>query len=266
MTLDELLEELLAHVLHNLSPRDLVMTSRACRLLRAAAEVERRHRIQVFGSRVPEAWAGGAVEAAGQKVNSDGGCHVVHFYPDGSRLVGVGSAASERELTVYRRDASVVGVLQGHDDIVFSVTTDGVLIASGDEEGVICLWDAVSLQAAGQLQHSSRRRTVLGLALLGDLLVSGSEDRTVKRWAVSQQQCTATLTEHTGFVASVAVSDEVIATGSYDCSARIWPLESTASRHTLQHPAAVKEAPDCPFASPSQGAEQARTQVRYTAP
>ena len=264
MTLDELLEELLAHVLHNLSPRDLVMTSRACRLLRAAAEVERRHRIQVFGSRVPEAWAGGAVEAAGQKVNSDGGCHVVHFYPDGSRLVGVGSAASERELTVYRRDASVVGVLQGHDDIVFSVTTDGVLIASGDEEGVIRLWDAVSLQAAGQLQHGSR--IVLGLALLGDLLVSGSEDRTVKRWAVSQQQCTATLTEHTGFVASVAVSDEVIATGSYDCSARIWPLESTASRHTLQHPAAVKEAPDCPFASPSQGAEQARTQVRYTAP
>ena len=48
--------------------------------------------------------------------------------------------------------------------------------------------------------------------------------------------CTATLTEHTGDVYCVAVSAEAIATGSFDNTARLWPVGGGASRHALRHP------------------------------
>ena len=77
------------------------------------------------------------------------------------------------------------------------------------------------------------------LALRGDLLVSSSNDETAKLWSVRGRASTATLTEHTGVVISVDISDEVIATGSRDTTARIWPHDGGASRHTLPHPSNV---------------------------
>ena len=51
--------------------------------------------------------------------------------------------------------------------------------------------------------------------------------------------CTATLSEHTDAVNCVAVTKEAIATGSFDKSARLWPVGGGASLHTLPHPSTV---------------------------
>ena len=82
-------------------------------------------------------------------------------------------------------------------------------------------------------EHSG---AVFGLALLDDLLVSGSLDKMVKMWSVSARACRATLREHTLDVIGVAVTEEAIATGSLDKTARIWPRDGGASRFTLLHP------------------------------
>ena len=131
----------------------------------------------------PAAWQHGAVKAAeaSAKIGGDPrSINLLQLFPDESRLIAAGSAASTRNATVYRPDASTVGVLEGHEADVVAVATDGVHIVTGDTSGSLRLWDADTLATAGQLQHSGS--SVYCVAVRGDLVVSGSTDSTVKLW------------------------------------------------------------------------------------
>lgn len=185
----------------------------------------------------PAAWQHGAVKAAeaSAKIGGDpGSINLLQLFPDESRLIAAGSAASTRNATVYRPDASTVGVLEGHEADVVAVATDGVHIVTGDTSGSLRLWDADTLATAGQLQHSGS--SVYCVAVRGDLVVSGSTDSTVKLWRLRARECVATLMEHSARVSCVDVGEEAIATGSDDATVRLWPRDGGASRRTLAHP------------------------------
>ena len=189
----------------------------------------------------PAAWQHGAVKAAeaSAKIGGDpGSINLLQLFPDESRLIVAGSAASTRNATVYRPDASTVGVLEGHEADVVAVATDGVHIVTGDKSGSRRLWDADTLATAGQLQHSGS--SVYCVAVSGDLVVSGSTDSTVKLWRLRARECVATLMEHSARVSCVDVGEEAIATGSDDATVRLWPRDGGASRRTLAHPRALR--------------------------
>jgi len=188
----------------------------------------------------PAAWQHGAVKAAeaSAKIGGDpGSINLLHLFPDESRLIAAGSAASTRNATVYRPDASTVGVLEGHEAEVVAVATDGVHIVTGDTSGSLRLWDADTLATAGQLQQSGS--SVYCVAVRGDLVVSGSTGSTVKLWRLRARECVATLMEHSARVSCVDVGEEAIATGSDDATVRLWPRDGGASRRTLAHPSAL---------------------------
>ena len=188
----------------------------------------------------PAAWQHGAVKAAeaSAKIGGDpGSVNLLQLFPDESRLIAAGSAASTRNATVYRPDASTVGVLEGHEADVVAVATDGVHIVTGDTSGSLRLWDADTLAPAGKLQHSGS--SVYCVAVRGDLVVSGSTDSTVKLWRLRARECVATLMEHSARVSCVDVGEEAIATGSDDATVRLWPRDGGASRRTLAHPSAL---------------------------
>ena len=185
----------------------------------------------------PAAKQHGAVKAAeaSTKIGGNpGNINLLQLFPDEARLIVVGSAASTRNATVYRPDASTVGVLEGHEADVVAVATDGVHIVTGDKSGSLRLWDADTLATAGQLQHSGS--SVYCVAVRGDLVVSGSTDSTVKLWRLRARECVATLMEHSARVSCVDVGEEAIATGSDDATVRLWPRDGGASRRTLVHP------------------------------
>ena len=140
-------------------------------------------------------------------------------------------------MTLYDDNARAVRVLAGPSAEVTCVATDGVHTVCGDDSGGLFAWTAEG-EPVGALpkEHSSR---VYGLALRGDLIVSGSYDHTAKLWSLGARACTATLREHTNTVFAVAATGEAIATASADSTARIWPLDGGASRHTLSHPDVV---------------------------
>ena len=227
-------DDLLGHALQLLAPTALARTARVCKRLRGLAADERKRRVKTHGGAAIEAWLGGAKNVQRIAVRTAFGINTVRAYPDGSRLVGVGSAASAKEVTLYDPNASVLRVLTGPSANVMCVATDGVHTVCGDDSGGLFAWTAEG-EPVGALpkEHSS---AVLGLALRGDLLVSGSYDRTAKLWSLGARACTATLREHTGTVYAVAATGEAIATASRDRTARIWPLDGGASRHTLSHP------------------------------
>ena len=82
------------------------------------------------------------------------------------------------------------------------------------------VWVVANRTLAG---HSSAVNSV-AVSADGQLIVSGSWDRTVKLWAAGSGECLRTLAGHNSDVHSVAVSadTQLIVSGSVDMTVKLW--------------------------------------------
>lgn len=69
----------------------------------------------------------------------------------------------------------------------------------------------------------------------GEILASGSNDKTIKLWELKTGQEIQTLTDHSGSVRAVAISlnGETLVSGSADSTIKIWNLKTGEIVHTL---------------------------------
>ncbi|KAM3717520.1 F-box/WD repeat-containing protein [Dirofilaria immitis] len=74
------------------------------------------------------------------------------------------------------------------------------------------------------------------LQIHGDLIVTGSDDNTLKIWSASKAVCLQTLTGHTGGVWSSQMSEDgkTVTSGSTDRTVRVWCVETGQCLHCLQ--------------------------------
>uniref|UniRef100_F1KUI7 F-box/WD repeat-containing protein 7 n=1 Tax=Ascaris suum TaxID=6253 RepID=F1KUI7_ASCSU len=74
------------------------------------------------------------------------------------------------------------------------------------------------------------------LQIHGDLIVTGSDDNTLKVWSASKAICLHTLIGHTGGVWSSQMSEcgSIIVSGSTDRTVRVWSVETGCCLHNLQ--------------------------------
>jgi WD40 repeat protein len=127
--------------------------------------------------------------------------------------------------------------LQGHTGGVWRVapSADGQLIASGDTDGTVRLWETSTGRPVATLQGPTG---VWGVALSADgqVVASGGTDGTVQLWQHSTGRPVATLQGHTSTVPGVALSadGQLLASASFDGTVRLWEVSSGACLRVLR--------------------------------
>jgi LPXTG-site transpeptidase (sortase) family protein len=111
------------------------------------------------------------------------------------------------------------------DAVAFS--PDGLMIASGDRDNLIRLWDTQTGETRAFLTGHTDWVTELAFSPDGSVLASGSHDDTVRLWNTRTLEPIHALTHHTQSVTGVAYSSDglLLATASLDGT--IWVGDAT---------------------------------------
>ncbi len=133
--------------------------------------------------------------------------------------------------------------LQGFSTKVLAVAfhPDGSSIASAHEDQIIRTWNIGSTESTESNKYKEHRGWVWSLAYnsSGTLLVSSSDDETIKIWDTKTHKRINKIDNypdlmegHTGWVRSVCFSpdDKFIASGSDDCTVKIWEVDKLGNK------------------------------------
>jgi WD40 repeat protein len=129
------------------------------------------------------------------------------FSPDGCTL----ATNHQTEVRLWdTKHAQLRRTLSGHRDTVRSVAIsgDGLLLASGSEDGQILLWDLQTGQVRHTLLGHADAVTALVFTPNGATLASSSLDGLVKLWRVSEGRELAVLRGHSGPVRCLVFSPD----------------------------------------------------------
>ncbi|TVU33758.1 hypothetical protein EJB05_15563, partial [Eragrostis curvula] len=135
---------------------------------------------------------------------------------------------------------SLDGVLElaGHSDTVCTVafSSDGSLVASGDLDGHINVWNAVTRTFQGTLDGSVSGFEWLKWHPRDNLIIAGSEDCNVWMWNTDDNFIRNTFAGHSSTVTcgDFTPDGKLICTGSDDASLRIWDPRTAQSKHVIR--------------------------------
>ncbi|MBE8969540.1 NACHT domain-containing protein [Nostocales cyanobacterium LEGE 12452] len=113
---------------------------------------------------------------------------------------------------------------------------DGKLLATGDYDGVIRLWETTSGKEFLVCEGHTNWVNSVVFSPNGQMLASCSEDKTVRLWDLNNGECVQTLQGHTSWVNLVVFNPDgtKLAGGSDDQTVRLWDVNNGECIQTLQ--------------------------------
>ena len=116
-----------------------------------------------------------------------------------------------------------------------SFSPDGQLLATGDVNGQIRLWQMPTGTLIWTVKAHNNWIPSVAFSPDSQTLVSGSYDQTVKLWDLSSGECIKTYRGHIHGVVSVVFSPDgqIIASGSYDRTIKFWSVKDGNCVQTL---------------------------------
>ncbi|MCA9209060.1 MAG: WD40 repeat domain-containing protein [Planctomycetales bacterium] len=181
------------------------------------------------------------LEPVATRPTSCTGIQTLEFSPDGSRMAAAGR---DGRIRVYAGpmfdDASE---LSGHRQRVraLAYTSDGKLLFSAGDDGGIHAWDGVSGVEAFVLPGGAYK--VFSLTIVGPTrLAAGASDNQIRLWDFQSQRLEAEFSAHKGTVATLDCRGDVLLSGSYDTTVRLWrrpPDQRLAPRTKSTAPAVL---------------------------
>ena len=120
-----------------------------------------------------------------------------------------------------------------------ALSPDGRLLAVASSLGIY-LYDAETLREVRFIETDARVNSV-AFSPDGQIMASGSADKTVRLWRVADGSLLRTLEGHTDGVQSVTFSPDgaILATGSFDHTVRLWRVADGRPLHILERPGDV---------------------------
>jgi WD40 repeat protein len=105
---------------------------------------------------------------------------------------------------------------------------DGRLLAAGDDEGVVRLWDRSSRAPVRAFQAHERAVSAVAFSADGRRLASAGEDKLIHLWDVASGEKLGTLTGHTDRVPALAwhPDGKRLFSAGWDTTVRVWDLAS----------------------------------------
>ncbi len=174
----------------------------------------------------------------------------VAFSPNGQYLATAGNDCSIR---LWEADTGTfIRAFTGHRNWVYTIafSTDSQQIISGSNDCTVRIWDIQTGQCLQNLQghHQAVRSVVyspalpeteisaLPQAIAGAIIVSGSQDCTVRIWEAATGKCLKVLKGHAERVWSVALhpSEQMLLSGSTDSTLKLWNPRTGQSLRTVQ--------------------------------
>ncbi len=135
------------------------------------------------------------------------GVSSVTFSPDAQILV---SAGGDKTVKVWDVNSQkIIKTLRGHDSRVCSVaiSPDGKLIASGSTDRRAILWDLNTGKVLHTFYHTDVLAAVRSVAFISDgILATGSEDCTIKLWKITSGEEVCTLQRNSSGIRYVTVN------------------------------------------------------------
>ena len=155
--------------------------------------------------------------------------------------------ASSLQVDIFSsRTRSIYRTLTRFKDIVrcASYRADGKILATGDEQGAVQVFDLNSRAVMRTFSGHERSARVVRFSPDGSQLFTASDDAKAIQWDVASESRLATLEGHTDFIRSGALSttspSQMLITGSYDHTVRLWDVSSGKNVMTLRHNAPVE--------------------------
>jgi WD40 repeat protein len=234
------------------------------------ASAFRSHRLLASGSddHTIKLWEAQTLECVKTLHGHQGWVAAIAFSPDGKTLI---SGSSDKTLKLWDvTSGECLQTLSEHTQRVKSVAfhPQGDWVASGSDDHTIKIWDISTGNCSQTLEGHSDWVLSVRFSPDGKLLASGSGDRTLKIWDWQTGKCLQTLAGHSHRVRSVAfgsvpggkvsklsgplnspdledfatpASTQIretgglwLASGSEDCTVKLWNPSTGDCLHTLQ--------------------------------
>eukprot|EP01114_Cavostelium_apophysatum_P010989 TRINITY_DN2514_c0_g1_i1.p1 TRINITY_DN2514_c0_g1~~TRINITY_DN2514_c0_g1_i1.p1 ORF type:complete len:381 (-),score=68.39 TRINITY_DN2514_c0_g1_i1:25-1167(-) len=136
-----------------------------------------------------------------------------------------------------------VHIMKGHSNYVSALLVHGQRLYSGSWDSSIQTWDLNTFTKTTTLLKADSGQSgnytgghngpVTALIMVGDNLISASQDGAIKIWSTAFV-CKRTLLEHTNWVYSLTVVGKHIFSASRDNSIKVWDLETGKCIKTIQ--------------------------------
>ncbi|KAI5405881.1 hypothetical protein KIW84_052582 [Lathyrus oleraceus] len=132
----------------------------------------------------------------------------------------------------FMQDFSHLHTFRGHENKVMAlvyVDDEESLCISGDGGGGIFVWEIAASLRQEPLrkwyeQKDWRFSGIHSMTAFGNLLYTGSGDRTIKAWSLKDGSLICTMDGHKSVVSTLSVCDDVLYSGSWDGTIRLWSL------------------------------------------
>ena len=178
--------------------------------------------------------------------------YAIAFTPDNQVMI---SGGNDRLITLRNlKTGKIIRTFNEHSGSIYAlcISSDGQTLVSGSRDTTIKIWHLHTITT----YNSNSTNRLIGDGLIdtftghsdsinavaisknGQIIISGSEDNTIKLWELNTGECLATLEGHEAGIRAITISPDgqLLVSGSADNTIKLWQMPSVENEPICPDP------------------------------